>query len=243
MGDGGSGEQLVVPRRFNGPPESGNGGFTCGLAAALLEARAAEVHLRSPPPLDTPLRSERDGGAVRLLASGQLVADASPLEAVDVDLPQPVAPPVAHDASARYPWYEEHPFPTCFVCGPRRPDRDGLSIFAGQVAGRDLYACDWTPASEWDRGDGLVRDEIVWAALDCPSAVAAAAGLETGPRPAVLARLAASTDDAPAVGEQHAVISWPIGIDGRKRHAGSAILDSEGRVRAHARALWIELRG
>ena len=72
--------------------------------------------------------------------------------------PEPVAPPGAHEASARYPWYEEHPFPTCFVCGPRRPDRDGLSIFAGRVAGREVYACDWTPASEWDRGDGLVEN-------------------------------------------------------------------------------------
>jgi hypothetical protein len=105
-----------------------------------------------------------------------------------------------------------------------------------------VYACDWTPASEWDRGDGLVRDEIVWAALDCPSAVAAA-GIDTDPRPAVLGRLSASIDDPPAAGEPHAVISWRIALDGRKRHAGSAVFDGEGRVRAHARALWIELRG
>jgi hypothetical protein len=242
MDDGGS-DAVVLPARFNGPPGSANGGFTCGVVARLLDATAAEVTLRSPPPLDMPLRVERGADAVKVLDEDQLVAEANRVPGIDIEVPEPVAPPVAHEASARYPWYEEHPFPSCFVCGPRRLDRDGLSIFAGQVAGRDLYACDWTPASEWDRGDGLVRDEIVWAALDCPSAVAAAAGPGTGPRPAVLARLAASIDDAPAVGEQHAVISWPVGIYGRKRHAGSAILDSEGRVRAHARALWIEIRG
>ena len=242
MDDGGS-DAVVLPARFNGPPGSANGGFTCGVVVRLLDATAAEVTLRSPPPLDTPLRVERDADAVKVLDDDQLVAEANRVPGVDVEVPEPVALPGAHEASARYPWYEEHPFPTCFVCGPRRPDRDGLSIFAGRVAGREVYACDWTPASEWDRGDGLLRDEIVWAALDCPSAVAAAAGPGTGPGPAVLARLAASIDDAPAVGEQHTVISWPIGIDGRKRHAGSAILDSAGRVRAHARALWIELRG
>jgi hypothetical protein len=232
----------VLPARFNGPPGSANGGFTCGVVARLLDATAAEVTLRRPPPLDTPLRVERAADAVKVLDEDQLVAEADRVRGVDVEVPEPVALHGAHEASARYPWYEEHPFPTCFVCGPRRPDRDGLSIFAGRVEGREVYACDWTPASEWDRGDGLVRDEIVWAALDCPSAVAAA-GVDADRRPAVLGRLAVSIDDAPAVGEPHAVISWRIGRDGRKRHAGSAILDSAGRVRARARALWIELRG
>ena len=78
----------------------------------------------------------------------------------------------------------------------------------------------WTPAAEWDRGDGAVRPEIVWAALDCPSAVGAAALVPGDPRPAVLAQLAASIERAPAIDEPHAVIAWPIGRDGRKRGRG-----------------------
>lgn len=76
-----------------------------------------------------------------------------------------------------------------------------------------------------------------------PSAVAAAALAQRDAPPAVLARLTASVDRSPALGEPHAVISWPIEREGRKRYAGSAILDSDGRVCAHAGALWIELRG
>src|SRR5215204_4637283 len=118
MDDGGS-DAVVLPARFNGPPGSANGGFTCGVVARLLDAAAAEVTLRSPPPLDTPLRVERDAGAVKVLDEDQLVAEANRVRGVDVEVPEPVAPPGAHEASARYPWYEEHPFPTCFVCGPR----------------------------------------------------------------------------------------------------------------------------
>jgi hypothetical protein len=235
-------EQVVIPGRFNGPPASANGGYSCGMAANLIGTGPVEVTLRSPPPLDTPVNVERDAGTVRLLNGDQLVAEASPVTGVDVEVPEPVTPGIAHAASAGYPWYDDHPFPTCFVCGPRRPNHDGLAIYAGHVEGRDVYACDWTPGGEWDRGDGLVPPEIVWAALDCPSAVAAAGLEDAEPRPAVLARLAASIDEAPAVGEPHAVISWPIVVEGRKRQAGSAVIDSAGRVRAHAHALWIELR-
>ena len=40
----------------------------------------------------------------------------------------------------------------------------------------------------------------------------------------------------------HVIVSWPIAVDGRKRHAGSAIFTADGELRAYARALWIELR-
>jgi len=43
-------------------------------------------------------------------------------------------------------------------------------------------------------------------------------------------------------GEPHVVISWPIEIDGRKRHSGSALFTADGELLASARALWIELK-
>jgi hypothetical protein len=233
---------VSIPGRFNGPPASANGGYTCGVAARLLGVPAAAVSLRSPPPLDVPLSVAREAGTVSLRAGAETVVEAIPLEDVGVRVPEPVSPAQARVASEGYPWRHEHPFPTCFVCGPDRPGDDGLSLFTGAVEGRDLFACDWTPAAEWDRGDGRVALEIVWAALDCPSAVAAAAIAGPDPRTAVLARLAATVDEPPAVGEPHAVVAWSIEREDRKRHAGTAILDSSGRTRAHARALWIELR-
>jgi len=38
------------------------------------------------------------------------------------------------------------------------------------------------------------------------------------------------------------VIAWPIEVDGRKHHAGSAVLSPAGEPLAIARALLIELR-
>ena len=250
-------ESVSVPPRFNGPPASANGGYVCGVVAGLLGAPAAEVTLRAPPPLDRALAVERrrEAGAsgappsagvpgaqsVRLLDGEATVAEGRPLGALDLDPPPPVALEAAREAVGRFPWYEGHPFPTCFVCGPRREPGDGLRIFAGSVPGGEVYACPWTPAAEWAER-GSVRGEVVWAALDCPSAVAAAslAGPDAGT--AVLARLAASIDAEMRAGEPHVVVSWPLGRDGRKRAAGTAILSADGAVRARAQALWIELR-
>jgi hypothetical protein len=47
-------EQLRVDRRFCGPPNSGNGGYTCGLVANFIDG-PAEVILRRPPPLNRQL--------------------------------------------------------------------------------------------------------------------------------------------------------------------------------------------
>jgi hypothetical protein len=58
----------------------------------------------------------------------------------------------------------------------------------------------------------------------------------------VLARLAARVDAPVLAGERHVVIGWPIEVDGRKRHAGSALLSGGGEILAAADALLIEPR-
>jgi hypothetical protein len=242
-----SSDTVSIPARFNGPPDSSNGGYTCGLVARALGASVAEVALRRPPPLDQPLavqrgRPDAGEGSVRLLDGDAVVAEGRALPALDVEVPRAVSPEAAADAARRFPWFDEHAFPTCFVCGPKRAEGDGLHIFAGPVSDGDLYACPWTPASEWAAG-GSVTSEVVWAALDCPSAVPAAALVGEAAPTAVLASLAASLDRPVTVGEPHVVVSWPVGREGRKRTAASAVLDAGGVVRARARALWIELRG
>ncbi|MGA8217795.1 MAG: hypothetical protein WB771_04460, partial [Solirubrobacterales bacterium] len=66
-------ESLSIPSRFNGPLESGNGGYCAGVAAGFLEG-AAEVSLRRPVPLDTPMDVLRDGGdSLRVLDGETLV--------------------------------------------------------------------------------------------------------------------------------------------------------------------------
>ena len=49
--------------------------------------------------------------------------------------------------------------------------------------------------------------------------------------------------DAPvAVGEEHIVVAWPLGVDGRKHHAAAAVLDRDGAVLALGQGLLVEPR-
>lgn len=234
---------IRIGRRFNGPPQSANGGYTCGLVAGLLGARAAEVSLRRPPPLERPLEVARAGDGLRLeQEGGEVVAEGRPLDELALEVPVGVSPMVADEAESRFPWFEGHPFPTCFVCGPERKRGDGLRIFAGSLPDGTAYASAWRPSPEWADESGAVRPEIVWAALDCPSAVGAAATAPGDATVAVLGRLSASLDAPLLVGREHAVLAWPVGREGRKRSSASAVVDADGAVLARARAIWIELR-
>jgi acyl-CoA thioesterase FadM len=58
----------------------------------------------------------------------------------------------------------------------------------------------------------------------------------------VLARLAVRSIGPVHAGRPHTIVSWPIEIDGRKRHAGAALHDDDGNLLAVSRALWIELK-
>jgi hypothetical protein len=233
-------ETLTIPRRFNGPPDTGNGGYTCGVVAARLGGEVAEVSLRAPPPLERPLTVTREGARLELHDGDTLVAEAAAAE-LALDAPNGVPPEEARAASeAGYEhWTAHHPFPTCVVCGPRRDPGDGLRLFPGAL-GDGRFATEWTPDRSLGDGDGRIRHECVWAALDCPTS-APVANFATGPA-MVLARLTARIDREVLVGEPHAIVSWPLQVDGRKRHSAAALFDSGGRLLAASRALWIELR-
>jgi hypothetical protein len=221
--------ELVVDPRFNGPPGSGNGGYTCGLVARLLDG-PAEVTLRRPPPLGRPLRVESADGRVEVRDGDELVAEAVPAH-VDLDVPEPVSVADAEAASRGYPGFERHAFPTCFVCGPERAPGDGLRIFASPLDG--IVAAPWTPVE--------TGPELVWAVLDCPGAYA----LEwEGRSEILLGRLHGRVDRVPARGERCVVVGWPLGWEGRKGYAGTAVFsDDRGDLLARARATWIEPRG
>jgi hypothetical protein len=187
------------------------------------------VTLRLPPPLERELPVKRVREGVRLLHGAAVVAEARPLDGLELDVPPPVSIEAARAAGEATPLVEGHPFPTCFGCGP---DHDqGLHCLAGPVAGRDddVWAVDWTPDE--------VSAAIVWAALDCPSS----APIAIPGAAHVLGRMAVRIDRLPEAGAPHAVISWPLRVDGRKKHAASALLDADGAVLAVARATWIEL--
>jgi hypothetical protein len=233
-------ETLTIPAWFNGPPASGNGGYTCGRVAALVEAEVAEVSLRSPPPLDTPLEVVRDGEVVTVRNGDTLVAVGRPSELL-VEVPDalPASEVAAAQEEGRERWAEGHPFPTCVVCGPAR--EDGFGIFPAALPGHDgLFGATWTPDGGADDGDGCVRPELVWAALDCPTS-APVANFGEGPA-MVLASLTVRLGCPLRVGEPHTILSWALGEDGRKHWGGAALFDSDGILTSASRALWIELR-
>ena len=227
--------EIVVAPRFNGPPGSGNGGYTAGLVARRAGG-PAEVTLRRPPPLGRPLAvAALDDGRIEVRDGEELVAEAAPAT-LERDVPAAVGFEDAERAAALYPGFEAHAFPTCFVCGPARQPGDGLRVFAGPVAGRDVVAAPWVPDA-WLADDyGTVRPEFAWAALDCPGAIAVGHD-ERGET--VLGRMAARVDALPAPGERCVVVAWPAGRDGRKLYAGTALFRAGGELLALARQTWI----
>ncbi len=231
-------ECVSIPGRFNGPLESSNGGYCSGVVASFLEG-AAEVSLRRAVPLDTPLDVVRENdGSVRVLDGEALVAVARAAPELDIEVPAPPSPHEAHLAAARYRGLSDGVFSRCFVCGRARADAFG--VFAGAVEGRRLVASPWTPPSWTADAAGRVLPEFVWAVLDCPTYFAV---YMSGELPlSVLAQLTARIDAPIVAGEEHVVIAWPLETDGRKRHAGSAVLSPDGVPLAVARALLIEPR-
>lgn len=225
--------KLTIASRFNGPADSGNGGYSAGLVASAAgpgPGEVVEVTLRLPPPLDTPLDARpQDGGLAVFAPDGTLVASAVPAtDPLGPPLP-PVSPEVAATAAAAYQGFVDHPFPRCFVCGTDRPEGDGLRIFPGQTAtGRT--AAPWRVPADTD-------PVTVWAALDCPGGWAIA-----GPgRPYVLGRMAAVVDALPAAGSDCVLVGGVVATEGRKEFVQTALYAADGGLLAHARATWIAI--
>ena len=230
-----------VPQRFCGPPQSGNGGYTCGiLAKTFTDAAAVECTIRKPIPIERDLRIEVEQNSARLIDDDNVVIEAVVCD-VELQLPQPISWEEAGQAVSKSPAFENHPFPTCFVCGPDRDDHDGLRLFPGadqeQSGFENLFAARWVPAEEFAES-GIVQPEFVWAAMDCPTGFAAgfpwAGKLVTG-------RLAVKLV-APLAAESNCIVqSWSLGTEGRKCHAGAVLRGESGDVYAIAKATWIKI--
>jgi hypothetical protein len=253
---------LIVPRRFCGPPSSGNGGWTAGALAALVDHdrpgnRAAAwpaitVALRQPPPLDTPMDvgdeargAGTDAGTDTVASFGGAVVARARLADADPAPVEPVPADEARAAMASYPGLVSHPFPTCVVCGTDRAEGDGLRIFPGRVGDQDgatRVAATWTPHPSTSEDYHVYVDELrrtslacTWAALDC---IGGWAG-DLTERLMVLAGMTARIDALPVVGEEHVVVGAARGREGRKTWTASTLYDADGRVVACAEHLWV----
>ena len=213
---------MIIPPRYNGPPDSANGGYACGLVSEALGG-GFEVTLRRPAPLGVDL--DLVGNELK---QGEVVIAEARRAHIDVDdAPAPVSLEEAEQASKLYTGFLHHAYPTCYSCGPER--EDGLRIFPGPVEGREgVVAAPWTPAE--------VRPEIIWAALDCPSGWAVDDFQREG---VLLGRMATVIRALPQLGVPHVVTGWRLGEEGRKLYAGSALHTAAGELLAAARSTWI----
>lgn len=227
---------ITIARRFNGPLDSGNGGYCAGMIAAAIGADVA-VRLHQPIPLDRALAiAESDGDRWEARAGETLIATAR-VAAVDTQVPEAPSYADALAASKRYAGFQQHSLPTCFVCGPQRKPQDGLRIFPGAIEGAPVFAAPWNPDSTLDDGSGKVRPEFMWAALDCPGYFATAY-----PALALLGELAVRVERRLRIDEPCVVVGWSIDRDGRKHRAGTALFADDGERCAVATATWIELK-
>lgn len=232
---------VVIQSRFNGPPHSGNGGYVCGLIAAQLQHGTGEggpvtSTLRQPPPIDSPLSWESDGSAMRLLTpGGALVGEAAP-GSFAFDAPMAPTPEQARAGEAAYPGHQDHPFATCFTCGPDRAEGDGLRVFTGPVEpGSSTVATPWSPAVGLLH-DGALAPEIVWAAIDC----AGGWTVDFTVRPTVLGRMTGQIHRLPLVDEPCTITGRLDEQSGRKVLTSTA-LHAGDELLARSEQVWIEI--
>lgn len=242
-------ETITIARRFNGPHDSGNGGYSAGLAARFLpDAQAVEATLRAPIPLDQTLRAHAAGDGLDIMTDDAttrvLIMSLRPthLETPDVRSPGLEAASVAA-RTFRDP--DDHVLPHCFVCGPNRAAGDGLRIFADWLKDPSgienpnpfpVVAAPWQPTPDLADSTGRIAPEYLWAALDCPGAFA------IDKEPILLGRMSAKIIARPTTDAPNIVVAWAKGQDRRKHFAGSALFSEAGDLLAFSDQTWIEIK-
>ena len=237
-----------IGRRFNGPHDSGNGGYSAGLAARLLpNAEAVEVTLRAPIPLEQTLRAHATADGLDIMTDDAATRiQIMSLRPVHLATPIITSPGLeaATVAAATFRNIDDHVLPHCFVCGPARAEGDGLRIFPDWLkdpAGIEnpnafpIVAAPWQPTRDLADASGFVAPEFLWAALDCPGAFA------INEEPILLGRIAVRILARPRTDAPVVVTAWTNGRDRRKHFAGSALFSEAGDLLAFSEQTWIQI--
>jgi hypothetical protein len=158
-------DTITIDTRFNGPPQSANGGWAGGmlarhlrpaslgtgndvanvadLAAALFASDAAfptvSVSLRAPPPLGVPLDIHRNTDNSLSLKQGELELAHAQLDHFELSIPK--IPSLVQAKAASALGYQHGlnraswPYSNCFACGVSR--EDGLCITPSPMLNAD----------------------------------------------------------------------------------------------------------
>lgn len=231
-------DQAVIEGQFNGPDNSGNGGYVCGMIAEQLTDNGSirSSMLRKPPPLDVPLVWDRGDGKVSLVqAPDSVIGEATAGSFVGPVLPSPTLEQ-AEMGLAAYPGFHHHPFDRCFTCGTDRKPGDGLRIFTGPID-ESTVAAPWTPHPDFGGPDNRLSVPVMWASLDCPGGWAA----DFAKQPMVLGKMTAEVFRLPVVNEPCIAVGGLQRIEGRKFFTNTALYSTEGELLGHAEQIWIAI--
>ncbi len=226
---------ITISKQFCGPPNTGNGGYVCGM----LDRQTgflSEVTLKKPTPLEKELSITQEGDRFEMKDGDQLIAYAQPADFY-LQVPEPPSFEEAGIAAKNYAGLDgRHAFPGCFVCGPDH--ENGLYIFAGRHQNTGIYASPWVPDDALTDGKGEVQSEYIWAALDCPGSFAI---VKEEPQPIVLGRMTAKMLLPIQSKQKYMVIGWDLGRDGKKHFCGTAIFNEQKELCAVSRAIWFKV--
>ena len=217
-----------------------HGGYVSGVVAGLVGGPAS-VTLRAPPPMGRPLSIRRAEGPVVSLVDGGRIIVKGVRGGVDPRVPSPPSFEEAEEAAGRFP-RDQSLSPTCLCCGHLRRSGEGLRILPGAIPGREVVAAPWIPHPAFGNGDGVVRSEFVWAALDCPGAWGLRLRFQDGSR-RLTVRMTAQLFGPVAVEERHVAIGWPIERRRRLLECGSALFGPSGDLLAASRGIWMQTSG
>jgi hypothetical protein len=162
----------------------------------------------------------------------QVLAEATSTR-LELALPEPVTVDAAEATSGTYPGHGQHLVAGCFCCGPGRARADGLRIFPGRLQGHGAVAAPWVPEATDADELGIVRPEIVWAALDCPQiwALILSAPPDSTDR-IVTGAMETQLLGPVQAGDRHAIVAWPTGGEGRRLFAAAALFSGGGEALA-----------
>jgi acyl-coenzyme A thioesterase PaaI-like protein len=231
---------IIIEKKFNGPPRSGNGGYAAGAFArafGLDWSKSAAVTLLAPVPLGIPLTLSRRHRRHVVRHTSTLIATVSALTG-DPTAPVFVPVDVAQDAASNFSGRCGHPFSRCFVCGTERQPADGLGLTPGRLArAADTVACTWSPERDLASQEGLISAELVWSVLDCPGGWACGLDLED----MLLSRISACLLEPVYAGEHYVVVGQLERRHGRTAVASTALYREDGLLLAKANALWVKV--